>query len=150
MQQTKKGDRHKISPGSRRVTYFFIQRQVNGIMIVLHLFRYSIIYKEDINQCQERYININIQKHSWTTCYTKWGVLCWPLTYMSDCLTKAIKQLGLNKSSGPHLYLNEFFMYGKNVLASSILPLFNINFELGYFPETWSTGFVIPLHKWRK
>jgi len=62
------------------------------------------------------------------------------LPFSPDCLTKAIKQLGLNKSSGPDLYLNEFFMYGKDVLASSILPLFNIIFELGYFPENWSTG----------
>ena len=38
-------------------------------------------------------------------------------------------------------------MYGKDVLASSILPLFNIIFELGYFPDNWSTGCIIPLHK---
>ena len=48
------------------------------------------------------------------------------LPFSQDCLTKAIKQLGLNKSSGPDLYLNELFMYGKDVLASSIFPLFVI------------------------
>ena len=54
------------------------------------------------------------------------------LPFSQDCLSKAIKQLGLNKPSGP----NQCFMYGKDVLASSILPLFNRIFELGYFPET--------------
>jgi len=38
-------------------------------------------------------------------------------------------------------------MYGKDGLASSILHLFNRIFELGYFPDNWSSGFVIPLHK---
>ena len=37
------------------------------------------------------------------------------LPFSQDGLTKAIKQLGLNKSSGPDLYLNELFMYGKDV-----------------------------------
>ena len=37
------------------------------------------------------------------------------LPFSQDGLTKAIKQLGLNKSSGPDLYLNELFMYGKYV-----------------------------------
>jgi len=37
------------------------------------------------------------------------------LPFSQDCLTKAIQQLGLNKCNGPDLYLNEFFMYGKDV-----------------------------------
>lgn len=28
-----------------------------------------------------------------------------------------------------------------------ILSLFNRIYELGYFPDSWSEGFVVPLHK---
>ena len=30
---------------------------------------------------------------------------------------------------------------------SYLLNLFNIIFDIGYFPEVWSEGYVIPLHK---
>lgn len=45
------------------------------------------------------------------------------------------------------MFLNEFFIYGRDTLVNTLLPLFNKNVELGYFPDEWSTGFVIPLHK---
>ena len=64
-----------------------------------------------------------------------------------DEVTKAINQLKTNKSGGPDLLLNEFLMHGKHVLAPCILSLFNKLFELEYFPDSWSEGFVIPLHK---
>lgn len=60
---------------------------------------------------------------------------------------QAIKELKTNKSGGPDLYLNEFFIHGKHVLAPYLLNLFNRIFDIGYFPEVWSEGYVIPLHK---
>jgi hypothetical protein len=68
-----------------------------------------------------------------------------PLT--EQCLLKATRQLQTNRSSGPDKYLNEFFINGKHVLMPFLLNLFNKIFEVGYFPESWSEGFVIPLHK---
>lgn len=60
---------------------------------------------------------------------------------------KSVQQLNNNKSGGPDLYLNELFKHGKYVLSSYLLLLFNKIFEKGYFPEAWTEGFVIPLHK---
>ena len=62
-------------------------------------------------------------------------------------LIKSVKQLNSNKSGGPDLYLNEFFIHGKGTLMPFILSLFNRIYELGYFPDSWSEGFVVPLHK---
>jgi len=55
--------------------------------------------------------------------------------------------LKTNKSSGPHLPLNEFFIHGKNTLLPYLCTLFNKVFNSGYFPQSWSESFVIPLHK---
>ncbi|KAL4240483.1 hypothetical protein ACF0H5_001275 [Mactra antiquata] len=60
---------------------------------------------------------------------------------------KAIKELKTNKSSGPDLILNEFFIHGNYILAPYLLKLMNKVFETEYFPQSWSEGYVIPLHK---
>ena len=39
------------------------------------------------------------------------------------------------------------FIHSKDVLAPYLLLLFNKVYSLGYFPESWSEGYVIPLHK---
>jgi len=62
-------------------------------------------------------------------------------------VTKAIKQLHNNKSGGPDLFINEIFIHGRDVLTPFLLSLFNKVFDIGYFPQCWSEGFIIPLHK---
>ena len=62
-------------------------------------------------------------------------------------ISKAISQLKTNKSSGPDRLINEFFINGKSVLLPTLCNLFNKIFEIGLFPESWSEGYVIPLHK---
>ena len=62
-------------------------------------------------------------------------------------ILKAIKQLKTNKSGGPDKLINEMFMHGKNILVPTLCNLFNKIFEIGKFPDDWSEGYVIPLHK---
>ena len=52
-------------------------------------------------------------------------------------------------SAGPDLLLNEVLKHGSDTLITytSILQLFNKAFDLGYFPESWSEGIIIPVHK---
>ena len=59
----------------------------------------------------------------------------------------AINQLRLGKSGGPDNVLNEFFRYGTDVLMPYLCKLFNTVFDKGYFPEKWTDGFIVPLHK---
>ncbi|XP_053383852.1 uncharacterized protein LOC128550031 [Mercenaria mercenaria] len=64
-----------------------------------------------------------------------------------DEIYRAIKQLKTNKSGGPDYLLNEFFIAGGNVFIPVLHKLFNRLFDIGYFPESWSEGYIIPLHK---
>jgi len=67
------------------------------------------------------------------------------MPFSIDELLKATKQL--NKSGSPDMYLNEFFIHGKNVILPNLLVLFNKIFKLGYFPDSWFEGYIVPLHK---
>ena len=60
---------------------------------------------------------------------------------------RAIKQLKNNRSAGPDLILNEFLINGKQILMPVLHSMFNKIFILGYFPDRWSEGYIIPLHK---
>ena len=64
----------------------------------------------------------------------------------SELLT-AIKQLRTGASSGPDLLLNEFFKNGSETLVTYLHNLFNKLFKMGYFPENWSEGFIVPIFK---
>jgi len=62
-------------------------------------------------------------------------------------ILKSIKSLKLNKSGGPDIYVNEFFIHGSSYLLPYLTKLFNVCLNSGYFPEKWSEGFVVPIHK---
>ena len=68
-----------------------------------------------------------------------------PLTHRE--LEDAIKQLKGGKSGGEDLTINEFFVHGKDILMPYILRVFNYIFDCGIFPESWSEGLLVPLHK---
>ena len=68
--------------------------------------------------------------------------------FSQEEILKSIKQLyKTNKSGGTNKLINDFFIHGKNVLVSVLCNLFNKIFENGIFPEEWSEGYIIPLHK---
>ena len=92
---------------------------------------------EDVIFFNERYINGELQ--------VMFDELNVSLT--EEEIMKAIKQLKLGKSCGPDYMLNEFFRYGMDVLMPYLYKLFNTVFNLGYFPEKWTEGFIVPLHK---
>ena len=54
-----------------------------------------------------------------------------------------------NYLTGPDNYLNEYFIHGNTVLIPYLQSLFNVIFKTSYFPETWSEGYIVPLHKKR-
>ena len=62
-------------------------------------------------------------------------------------IRKGLKQLKNGASSGPALNLNEFLKHGTNGLLHYLLNLYNKLFEIGYFPESWSEGFIVPVFK---
>ena len=69
------------------------------------------------------------------------------LNFSHDEVLRSIKQLKTNKSGGPDNLINEFFIHGKIVLVPILCNLFNKIFETGIFPQEWSEGYIILLHK---
>ena len=62
-------------------------------------------------------------------------------------LLSAIKQLRKGASGWPDLLLNEFFKKGTDGLVHYLHKLFNKIFQMGYFPEKWPEGFIVPIFK---
>ena len=62
-------------------------------------------------------------------------------------IQRSINQLKNGRSGGPDKFLNEFFIHGAVALLPYLYSLFNKIFQLGYFPESWSEGYIVPLHK---
>ena len=60
---------------------------------------------------------------------------------------EAIKKLNCNKSNAEDLIINEFFVYGKDILAPTLCKLFNSIFNSGLYPEAWAKGCVVPIFK---
>ena len=59
-----------------------------------------------------------------------------------------VRQLRNGASASPELFLNEFLKKkGTNELITYMHSLFNKIFELGYFPERWTEGYIIPIFK---
>ena len=62
-------------------------------------------------------------------------------------IKKGVRQLRNGASAGPDLFLNEFLKNGTNGLITYLHNLFNKIFEIGYFPERWAEGHIIPIFK---
>ena len=92
---------------------------------------------DDIKQCNEQY-----ERGEFQIVFEELNI---PIEM--EELRKVFKQLRNGARAGPDLLLNEFFKHGSDTLITYILQLFNKAFDLGYFPELWSEGFIIPIHK---
>ncbi|XP_052772033.1 uncharacterized protein LOC128211362 isoform X1 [Mya arenaria] len=69
--------------------------------------------------------------------------------FSHEDIVKACNQLNNGKAAGPDYLLNEFFKHGinSNNFFIVVCTLFNKLLSCGYFPEAWSEGFIVPLHK---
>ena len=71
------------------------------------------------------------------------------LLFTCNEILKVCKQLNNGKAAGSDCLLNEFFKYGvtSEAFINVLCSLFNKYFEMGYFPESWSEGLIVPIHK---
>ena len=92
---------------------------------------------EDILYFNERYVN-----NEFVIMFEELNV-----NFSDTDIMKSIKQLKTNKSGGPDMLINDFFIHGKTILAPTLCNLFNKIFESGVFPEEWAESYIIPLHK---
>ena len=69
------------------------------------------------------------------------------LPFTDNEIIKAVKNLKNNKSSGTDSILNEHIKATINIMASVYTKLFNIIFDSGLVPESWTLGDIIPIYK---
>ena len=62
-------------------------------------------------------------------------------------IKKAVRQLKLGRSGGSDLFINEFLYYGNYVSFHTLYVTFSNVSTVGYFPDPWSEGLVVLLHK---
>ncbi|KAL4221122.1 hypothetical protein ACF0H5_019381 [Mactra antiquata] len=62
-------------------------------------------------------------------------------------ITKVVKTLKRYKSCGIDLLINEYFIESMDILSAHLCDIFNAILNSGYFPDTWTEGVIVPLHK---
>ncbi len=62
-------------------------------------------------------------------------------------LKDKIKNLQLQKASGPDGILNEMIKHTSSKLQLAVLKLFNVILRVGYFPDIWNQGLITPIFK---
>jgi hypothetical protein len=69
------------------------------------------------------------------------------LPFTSEELKSAISELSNGRSAGPDGVINEILIHGYYAFEQYLLNLFNKILESGYFPNSWSEGYIVPVHK---
>jgi hypothetical protein len=59
----------------------------------------------------------------------------------------AVESLKRDKAIGNDCLMNEYFIECIDILAAHLCDIFNNIFDSGYFPESWTEGIIIPVHK---
>ena len=73
-------------------------------------------------------------------------------TELNSCITEkdvldAVKCLKNNKACGSDLILNEFLKHSCSKLLPVFVKLFNVVFDSGIIPDSWSEGIIVPIYK---
>ncbi len=64
-----------------------------------------------------------------------------------DDVKNAIHSLSRNKATSDDFLLNEYFLETWDIIGGHIADIFNMVYSTGHFPEMWTRGIIIPLHK---
>ena len=64
-----------------------------------------------------------------------------------DEIKIVVNNLKRNKAHGHDNLLNEYFLESFDILGGRLVDIFNAVFDSGIFPESWSKGVFIPIHK---
>lgn len=68
-------------------------------------------------------------------------------SFTEDDISRSIKSLKNNKSCGNDLILNEFLKGVSGKMSNVFCKLFNIVFESGVIPSSWTEGIICPIYK---
>ena len=69
------------------------------------------------------------------------------LIITESLVSKIIRNLDLNKSTGPDQVHNKMLLKAVNIISQPMALLFNRSIEEGKFPKIWKTAHVTPIYK---
>ena len=67
--------------------------------------------------------------------------------FTNEEIHEGINKLKINKASGIDSLSNEMIKAGNEILRPYICKLFNAILFSEYYPEMWSIGYIVPIHK---
>ena len=67
--------------------------------------------------------------------------------FTEEEIKKTISCLKRNKSPDFENIVADFFLDSKDFIACFLTVLFNYIYDSGVYPESWSKGFIVPIHK---
>ena len=97
---------------------------------------YISLYSQDVvNINNNEYSSYNVEVESLDRQFT-----------VSE-IEHAISHIKRGKAGGDDQILSEFIYYGKQNLTRVLVDLFNMLYSTGYYPESWTTGIIVPIYK---
>jgi len=126
--------------------YFKSKRKNKGEMISLDNFRSffssisSGIFEFENEEAESFCFNNNFDLPN-----TRFPELDQPFTVNE--IIKSINSLKRNKACGSDCLLNEYLLECKDIISSHICDIFNAILNSGVYPEKWTEGIIVPIHK---
>jgi len=106
---------------------------------------FSNLGKDDVN-CKNERAETFCRDHDFNkNTSDNYGELDTPIT-LSELLL-AVKSLKSGKAYGSDSILNEYIIESIDILGSHLCDIFNTILTTGYFPDKWTEGVIIPIHK---
>ena len=108
-------------------------------------FKYFSTLSNDISQCSNDEAEQFCRTNDFNNCDVSFPELDKPIT--TDEIVNAVMFLKSRKSCGYDNLLNEYFMESVDIIGSHLCDIFNAILNSGYFPDKWTEGIIVPIHK---
>ena len=108
-------------------------------------FKYFSTLSNDISQCSNDEAEQFCRTNDFNNCDVPFPELDKPIT--TDEIVNAVMFLKSRKSCGYDNLLNKYFMESVDIIGSHLCDIFNAILNSGYFPDKWTEGIIVPIHK---
>ena len=101
-------------------------------------------YFSKLNKDENMYENFEKQR-SLDNCVLENEFLNAP--FNENEVRSVLSSLESGKAAGPDCLINEFFKCSSSVTSKLLMKMFNVILASGYLPDSWSSGWIVPIYK---
>ena len=101
-------------------------------------------YFSKLNKDENMYENFEKQR-SLDNCVLENEFLNAP--FNENEVRSVLSSLKSGKAAGPDCLINEFFKCSSSVTSKLLMKMFNVILVSGYLPDSWSSGWIVPIYK---